>query len=174
MRLQFFIFGLCGAGLFAFQFSDFKNFASEGKPKVKPVPERSGQAAPFIAISVADLDRQLKWYRDNLGFKVHSQGTVTGKGIKFALLKKDAALVELLQIPESRPRSGKPRDPASASLTQGFFKSGMVVADVEALQARLERNGADFAFKLVKPSGGPYRVFGVFDPEGNLLQFFWN
>lgn len=171
---QAIVFGLCAAVLYAYLSSDFKNPAFGRKPDGKPVSAASGQTAPFIAVSVADLDRQLKWYCDNLGFEIHSQGTVPGKGIKFALLKKDSALIELLQIPESKPRPGKPRDPSAASLTQGFFKSGMVAADVEALQARLEKNGADFAFKLSKPTGGPYRVFGVFDPEGNLLQFFGN
>lgn len=124
MRLHSVILGLCAAGLYVFHPVDVQHFSLEGKPDPRFVPETPGKAAPFIAVSVADLDRQLKWYRDNLGFEVHSQGTVPGKGIKFALLKKEGALLELLQIPESRPRPGKPRDPSSASLTQGFSRAG--------------------------------------------------
>ena len=48
----------------------------------------------------------------------------------------------------------------------------MVVADVAALFAALKQRGVAFAFELAQPTNGPYRVFGVTDPEGNLLQFF--
>jgi catechol 2,3-dioxygenase-like lactoylglutathione lyase family enzyme len=128
--------------------------------------------APFWAISVADLDSQLAWYRDTLGFAVFSQGTMPGPQIKFALLQQGSALIELLQIPDARSlREVAPNAPDQSRI-RGFFKGGAVVADVEGLFQRLRARGVRFAFELGKPPGGPYRVFGVRDPEGNLLQFF--
>ncbi|MCG2586814.1 VOC family protein [Massilia sp. TS11] len=127
--------------------------------------------APFIALSVADLGRSLTWYRDHLGFSVYSQGEVKERGIRFALLKKDAALLELLQLPAAQPRTGQ-GNVAQASLTHGFFKAGMVVDDLDGLYQSLKSQGVPIAIELGKPAGGPYRVFGVYDPEGNLLQFF--
>lgn len=136
-------------------------------------PLLGAQPAPFLAISVANLDVQLAWYRDKLGFVVSSQGTLPERQIRFALLRQGAAMVELLQIPEARPRAESSRtQPADSSLVHGFFKSGMVVEDVAGLFNRLKANGVTFAFELTKPPNGPYRVFGVNDPEGNLLQFF--
>jgi hypothetical protein len=92
--------------------------------------------------------------------------------MKFALMKQGATLLELLQIPGSKPRSeAAPQMPALGQI-QGFFKSGMVLSDVEGLYKRLQSRGVKFAFELGKPPGGPYRVFGLNDPEGNLLQIF--
>lgn len=136
-------------------------------------PFLGAQPAPFLAVSVANLDVQLAWYRDKLGFAVSSQGTLPARQIRYALLRQGSALVELLEIPGAKPRSALSRDaPADSSLVHGFFKSGMVVQDVAGLFNRLKANGVAFAFELTKPPNGPYRVFGVNDPEGNLLQFF--
>jgi catechol 2,3-dioxygenase-like lactoylglutathione lyase family enzyme len=128
--------------------------------------------APFIAISVADLDAQAAWYTHTLGFEISAQGSVPGRGIRYALLRQGAMLIELLQVPEARPRSVAARDAGDASRIHGFFKVGMVVDDVAGLYQRLKAQGVSFAFELGQPSGGPYRVFGLNDPEGNLLQFF--
>jgi len=135
-------------------------------------PALGAHPAPFIAISVADLDAQTAWYTQTLGFEISSQGAVPGRGIRYALLRQGAMLIELLQIPEARPRSVAARDASDASRIHGFFKAGMVVDDVAGLYQRLKAQGVPFAFELGQPPGGPYRVFGVNDPEGNLLQFF--
>lgn len=128
--------------------------------------------APFIALSVADLERQQRWYRDTLGFTVTAHGTMPHNGIRYLLLRDGAALIELLQVPGARARAAIAPELRDAAQLHGFFKSGMVVADVAGLQRRLQARGADIAFALVRPPNGPYRVFGVRDPEGNLLQFF--
>lgn len=137
---------------------------------VDAVPLRG--AAPFIAVSVADLDKQLAWYTDTLGFSVYSRGEIPGRGIKFALLRSGSALVELLQVPSSRSRAEAAPSVNDASQIQGFFKSGVVVPDVEATYNSLKAKGVKFAFELSKPPSGPYRVFGLTDPEGNLVQVF--
>src|SRR5262245_37059652 len=129
-------------------------------------------AAPFWAISVADINRQLAFYRDTLGFTVFSEGTISGPKIKFALMQQGAALIELLQIPDARSLREIAPTVTDPSRIHGFFKGGVVVEDVAALYQSLQARGVKFAFELGKPSGGPYRVFGVRDPEGNLLQFF--
>jgi hypothetical protein len=59
-----------------------------------------------------------------------------------------------------------------ASRIHGFFKSGLVVPDVDAVYNALKAKGVVFAFELGRPAEGPYRVFGLRDPEGNLLQIF--
>lgn len=136
-------------------------------------PLLGAHPAPFMAISVADIDAQVAWYKQTLGFEIGSQGTVPGRDIRFALLRQGAAMIELLQIPEARPRSVAARDASDASRIHGFFKGGMVVEDVAGLFHRLKAQGVTFSFELGQPpGGGPYRVFGLSDPEGNLLQFF--
>ena len=46
-----------------------------------------GTPAPFIAISVANLERQVAWYRDTLGFIVTAPGTVGRRRIPYAHLE---------------------------------------------------------------------------------------
>ncbi|MDC6167446.1 VOC family protein [Paucibacter sp. XJ19-41] len=131
-------------------------------------------ATPFIAVSVADLDRQLAWYTSTFGLAVYSRGELPGRGIKYALLRSDSALIELLQVPGSRPRALLAPSVSDAVQLHGFFKSGVVVPDVEAAFKALKAKGEKFAFELTRPPGGPYRVFGLHDAEGNLVQVFGN
>lgn len=146
--------------------------AAAAASAVVPGATIGAHPAPFIALSVADLERQQRWYRDTLGFVVMAQGTMPNNGIRFVLLRDGAALIELLQVPGARARTAIAPDLGDAVQLHGFFKSGMVVADVAGLHRRLQARGVDFAFPLVRPANSPYRVFGVRDPEGNLLQFF--
>ena len=125
----------------------------------------------FIALSVADMDRVLPFYRDTLGFRVHSSGTAPNRPIRFALLQKDAALIELVQLPDAKPRAEAAPGITQAVQIHGFFKSGFVIDDIDAEYARLKALKVEFAYELGQPPGGPYRSFGVRDPEGNLLQF---
>lgn len=69
-------------------------------------------------------------------------------------------------MPDTQPRAGE------AHRTHGFFKSGFVIDDLDAEYARLKAKGVLFAYELGQPPDGPYRSFGVRDPEGNLLQYF--
>jgi catechol 2,3-dioxygenase-like lactoylglutathione lyase family enzyme len=128
--------------------------------------------APFIALSVASLDRMLPWYRDTLGFRVHSTGTAPTGNIRFALLRHGDALIELLQLPNARPRTEAAPGTAGPHEIHGFFKSGVVVTDIDAAYRRARERGLTIAYELGQPPNGPYRSFGVRDPEGNLLQFF--
>jgi catechol 2,3-dioxygenase-like lactoylglutathione lyase family enzyme len=128
--------------------------------------------APFIALSVASLDRMLPWYRDTLGFHVHSTGTAPNGNIRFALLRHGDALVELLQLPNARPRTEAAASTTAAHEIHGFFKSGVVVQDIDAAYRRARERGIPLAYELGQPPNGPDRSFGVRDPEGNLLPFF--
>lgn len=123
----------------------------------------SARDGAFVALSVANIDPMVAWYRDVLGFTVYREGTAPNRPIRFALLQNGSHLVEILQLPDTTPRVDN---------THGFFKSGFVVADIDAEYARLKAKNVTFAYELGQPPNGPYRSFGVRDPEGNLLQFF--
>ncbi len=139
-----------------------------------PQPDSLLGASPgaFLAISVANLDTMVSWYRDCLGFSVYYSGTIPESGIRAALLQHGNALVELLQIPKAKPRTEVAPSTTDASHIHGFFKSGFVVQDIDAAYRRAQTIPNLLAYKLAKPGNGPYRTFGVRDPEGNLVQFF--
>ncbi len=127
--------------------------------------------APFIGLSVADLDRAIGWYRDVLGFRLISQGTVADGTARAALLQNGASLLEVLDFPDSK----SPKDVAPQlreGHMQGFFKAGFVVANLDSAYSRLRQRGARIDFGIVRPANGLYRTFGLRDPEGNLIQLF--
>ena len=151
---------LCGAA-----------FVEAAEPP-KPQPPLGTKPAAFLALSVADVGREVAWYTETLGFTVHSQGEVPERKIKFALLQQGATLLELVQLPDARPRSAVGASDQNLAHLHGFFKAGFVVENLDATYAALRAKGVQLAFELAKPPGGPYRVFGLKDPEGNLLQIF--
>jgi hypothetical protein len=64
----------------------------------------------YDILLVADLEVQVEWYSATLGFRVNSRCKVPNQGIKFALRRQGAALIELLQLPDAQlfnmPSSG--------------------------------------------------------------------
>ncbi len=127
--------------------------------------------APFIALSVGDLDGAVAWYSDVLGFRIVSQGTIAGGTARAALLQNGTSLLELLSYPDSkRPKDLAPQ--LREGHMRGFFKAGFVVANLDSAYSRLRQRGARIDFEIVRPPSGLYRTFGLRDPEGNLIQLF--
>jgi catechol 2,3-dioxygenase-like lactoylglutathione lyase family enzyme len=128
--------------------------------------------ATFFTISVKSLDAEVAFYRDVLGFSVYMHGTMPGRDIAFALMTAGEAMIELLQFPNAEDAAAPLAGTGGAPTRRGMFKAGWVVTDIDAVYAALTARGVTFWFPLVKPEGGPYRAFGLKDPEGNLLQVF--
>ena len=128
--------------------------------------------APFLALSVANIDRMTTWYRDTLGFEVFASGLAPNGTTRYALLRQGNAMVELLQIADAKPRTAAAPGTTGAFQIHGFFKSGFVVRDIDAAHRRIQAMQLKLAYELGKPPNGPFRSFGIRDPEGNLLQFF--
>lgn len=126
---------------------------------------------PFVALSVGNLDRQIAWYRDTLGFTVSVRGTVGDRRIPYAHMREGTIFLELLQWPGARPRAQAAPGTTDPVEIQGFFKSGVVVADVIALYRHFQAKGVKFDYELRQHSNGS-RSFGLRDPEDNLWQFF--
>ena len=126
----------------------------------------------FIALSVANLERVVTWYCDTLGFHVFSIDTISNKTIRFALLQHGNALIEFLQSLDAKPRVQVAPQTTDSYQIHGFFKSGFVIQDIDAAYHHMQSLGVNFEYKLIHPPNGPYRSFGLRDPEGNLLQFF--
>lgn len=128
--------------------------------------------APFLALSVANIDRLTTWYRDTLGFEVFASGVAPNGTTRYALLRQGNAMVELLQIADAKPRMVAAPGTTGAFQIHGFFKSGFVVRDIDAAHRRIQGMQLKLAYELGKPPNGPFRSFGIRDPEDNLIQFF--
>jgi catechol 2,3-dioxygenase-like lactoylglutathione lyase family enzyme len=135
-------------------------------------PLLGANSGSFVALSVADIDRMTTWYRDTLGFTVYNQGQAPNNPqIRFALLHQGNSILEIIRLPDAKPFVEVAPGRAGPWLVHGSFKIGFVVEQVDSVYAHFQRQGREFAFQLSQLDG-PYRAFGIRDPEGNLVQFF--
>jgi catechol 2,3-dioxygenase-like lactoylglutathione lyase family enzyme len=116
-----------------------------------------------ITVPVADIDRAVSFYRDQLGFAVDLDTQIAD----------DTRLVQL-----TPPGSGCSIHLRTGNdgMTPGSLRSLIVVVpDIEAAHAELVARGADFGeivhhdgTGLVPGKGGPWNSFLPFtDPDGN-------
>ena len=126
----------------------------------------------FLALSVADIDRQVGWYRDTLGFEITTQGDALNGSVRYAILQQGFTMLEIIQHREARSRATAAPGTTDSHQIHGIFKAGFLLADIDFAYATLVQRGVRFEYRLGKPDQSPYRSFGVRDPEGNLLQFF--
>lgn len=119
----------------------------------------------FLALSVADLESSVTWYRDKLGLEVVDR-PATGD-VKVAILEGGGLIVELIQHKDAKARGG-----TDSHLQHGLFKSGVIVDDFDGLVAMLREKKVDIAYGPF-PSRGKQRAnLIVRDNAGNLIQFF--
>jgi catechol-2,3-dioxygenase len=126
----------------------------------------------FFALSVKDARNVAKWYREQLGFTTVVERDVPERNIVAILLQRDSSLIEIIQRTDTQPAPTGEDGKRSAIRTQGVFKIGLTVADLQGLHDKLRAGGVQFDYHIVQPDGNPWKTFAVRDPEGNIVQFF--
>jgi predicted enzyme related to lactoylglutathione lyase len=119
----------------------------------------------FFSISVSDVNAVSQWYQANLGLKVVTSGQAPNQVATFALLEGNGFIVEIIQPAVSNARTGRPFE------TQGIFKVGAVVDDLDGLLAALRELGVTIAYDLMPLPELAMRCFMLQDCAGNYLQF---
>jgi hypothetical protein len=104
---------------------------------------------------VRDLASQLAWWTGALDFMVLQQGRASERGISFALIRREEALVELIE----RSDAAAPGETGDRSYVRGIFKAGFFVSDLEAAVAPARAHGAAFSQEITQPAGNPFRTF---------------
>jgi catechol 2,3-dioxygenase-like lactoylglutathione lyase family enzyme len=123
-----------------------------------------------VAISVADLDSQQRWYQEALGLsEVVERFELPEPHVRTVVLRAPNGLrVELIEREGSRAQSFS--DPLQAALIQGFGHWALEVDDVDQAFAALSAAGAE-SVSPPAPAVQPGARFAyVRDPEGNLLE----
>jgi catechol 2,3-dioxygenase-like lactoylglutathione lyase family enzyme len=130
------------------------------------------------AISTADLERLVRFYRDLLGFEQiftsgWSRGAETADKItglqdssaKLVMLKAGNACIELFQYSSPQPKPGDPKRPAC---DHGITHLCLDVRDIEAEYERLKPAGMVF-HSPPQNMGGVSATYGR-DPDGNIVE----
>ncbi len=143
----------------------------------KPRPTVLGVS--HVAITVRNMDNEVSFYRDLLGFKVKSddlrEGLAISKGVgehhvklrNVKLQAKNGMVLELIQY--IKPR-GKPAHP-NAIADFDYNHMGLQVADAGKVYQQLTALGVQTVSPPVKTPGGK-KFFYAYDPEQNRIEFF--
>lgn len=141
-------------------------------PVARPGATAGAASGAFLALSVADLDRAAEWYGRAFAIAPIARGASPDGRVRFALLEGPLGMVELLERRDARPLTEAAPGVRSVFELRGIVKGGFVVADLDAAHARVRAAGIPLAIPLDTARDVKRRVFGVRDPDGNLLQLF--
>lgn len=144
--------------------------------RAEPVPQVAWQPA-LVALTVRDLGTSVDWYRDNLSFAVVERNRYPDHGLEIAFLARDGVYLELIDFDAGLDAADLL--PEGAERLHGFLKVGFRVADLDALQATMDENGAEFVVRISPlpkgpelPADWPERYLLVKDPDGHFVQCF--
>jgi catechol 2,3-dioxygenase-like lactoylglutathione lyase family enzyme len=130
------------------------------------------------AISTADLERSVRFYRDLLGFEeIFTSGwergadradKITGladSSARLVMLKAGNAYIEIFQYSSPQARAGDPNRPAC---DHGITHLCLDVRDIQAEYERLKTAGMAFHCPP-QEMGGVSATYGR-DPDGNIVE----
>jgi lactoylglutathione lyase len=121
----------------------------------------------FPILSVEDVERSLRFYRDLLGYELTFRWPEEG-AIEFAFVQLGASGLGLGKVGEVHSIVGRPVDPPPADRLPRF-ELCLYVDDVDAASAYLLANGVE---RLVPPTDQPWgeRLAYFADPDGNPIH----
>lgn len=142
----------------------FSSFAVAQTPGERKSESKEAIKVQFwgIRYQVKDVNRSIKFYTEQLGFKLVQQA-----GSAFASVSNDGLTV-LLSGPGSsgsRPMpDGRQQEPG------GWNRIVLKVDDLDALVAKLKKAGLNFRNQIEVGPGG--KQIQVEDPDGNSIELF--
>jgi len=117
-----------------------------------------------IRYIVNDVDKAIKFYTENLGFKLEMHPAPP-----FAMLSRnDLRLV--LSSPNPSAGGGQPMPDGTQQTPGGWNRFAIEVTDIAAMVEMLRKAGAHFRNNIVTGVGGKQII--VDDPSGNPVELF--
>jgi methylmalonyl-CoA/ethylmalonyl-CoA epimerase len=118
-----------------------------------------------IAISTADLEKAIQWYKEFFGFEEQRRFEKAEYEIKGATLACGDATLELLMPYKLSENPKRPSTLAEALRTQGLNHISLNVDDIETCFHNMKDEGECLVTEIV---GG--RFFFCCDPDGTLIE----
>ena len=121
----------------------------------------------FFAVSVADMESSVRWYRDTFALEILMQ-VPKQNGVAVTVLEGGGMIVELIQDDAARPPGYY--GIADTRFLQGLFKAGLLVKDFDRTVEQLRAKGVTIAFGPFPANGNQKANVVIRDNSGNLLQ----
>lgn len=123
-----------------------------------------------VGISVSDMERSLKWYKEVMGFEqIMKDDYVPPLGARIVFIRGWGGFeIELFQYDEPKAIPADRLKPNSDLQTIGTKHAAFAVDDMPALKAHFVACGVDIAHEVTMDGEA---VMFVRDPDGVLLEF---
>jgi hypothetical protein len=128
----------------------------------------------FIGLFVYNLDSSLAWYRTKLEFEIIDTVNNNKNEYRFALLSWNQTLIEMIEHPKIISNKQIKECYPDNLGSQGFFKLGFYIEDLESLQYKLKSKNENITYPILKAEGfsRKLKLFIIEDYEGNMIQFY--
>jgi catechol 2,3-dioxygenase-like lactoylglutathione lyase family enzyme len=138
---------------------------------ITPDPSTARAVIDHAGVSVADLQRSERFYREVLGFAlVEDRFAFAEHDLKGVVLSNaQGARVELFERKGSVPTG--PHHQIDSTLRQGWFQFALAVPDIAQTFAAVVAAGAEPSMAPATAPDGVSMVAFVRDPDGNLVEF---
>lgn len=130
--------------------------------------------AHFSALIVNDMDTSIAWYSEMLGFEIIDKREYPESGFKQANLKRDNAIIEIIQLNSAFSAKDVIPDYNSKTRLIGFFKIGFLISDFDEFMTHLAKKNVEYHGKVVLDNDSGKRMVIVKDPDDNRIQLFEN
>ena len=157
-----------------------KGSAEAGNAASVPVTEPPSTAVSYdpedivetninhYAISVADYEASIQWYKDVFGFTELDRSEIPGTGVKVAHLQAPGFVLELFGPGENgNPLPEYRKMPSDDFMTNGNLHMGLGLADAHKTKEQMEAKGVEIVFEA--EVDGTYSFF-IHDNTGNLIE----
>jgi catechol 2,3-dioxygenase-like lactoylglutathione lyase family enzyme len=136
-----------------------------------PDPSTARAVVDHAGVSVADLERSERFWRDVLGFDaVEDRFTFAEHDLRgVVLVNPQGARVELFERKNSVPAG--PQHQIDSTRRQGWFQFALAVPDIAETFAAVTAAGAEPSLAPTTAPDGVSLVAFVRDPDGNLVEF---
>lgn len=122
-----------------------------------------------FAISVADMDETIDWYKRVLGFELVSRAHLKGPRCEMATLSNGSLEMEVFLHDETIPIPPERTSPGTDPQTQGMKHVCFSCDDLDEMIAHFDECGVKIVMGPV--TMGETRLCYINDNTGNLLEF---
>ena len=122
----------------------------------------------MAAISVADMEKETAWFRDNLGFRVTAD-TQIGGGTPVRWLENGNERIELILASGSTAGPARAAPPRHAGI-RGITQVTLETRDLQATRDALVAKGVTPALDITEVAPLGIKVIYLLDPEGNAIE----
>jgi catechol 2,3-dioxygenase-like lactoylglutathione lyase family enzyme len=137
-----------------------------------PNPDAPQRVKPYlVGITVDNMEKQIEWYEQNLGFSFLQKWDVTDSHLYVRLLLSESLIIELRKEQLNPVHRSALKMPQGKSELQGICRMAFKVENLSVIAEQLKTNQVRFVKELTfHETAGSTKYIVIADPENNMIQ----